>query len=47
MMTDSIFNALTAGPISMNLYEWPTAKPVPKPTSHWGLDKSYEWGHTN
>ncbi len=27
-------------PIRMNLYEWPTPNPVPKPTRHWGLDKS-------
>ncbi len=26
-------------PIRMNLYEWPTPKPAPKPTCHWGLDK--------
>ncbi len=26
----------------MNLYEWPTPNPVPKPTRHWGLDKSYK-----
>ncbi len=26
----------------MNLYEWPTANPAPKPTRHWGLDKSYK-----
>ncbi len=24
----------------MNLYEWPTPNPAPKPTRHWGLDKS-------
>ncbi len=34
-------------PIRMNLYEWPTPNPAPKPTRHWGLDKSYEWGRTN
>ncbi len=28
-------------PIHMNLYEWPTPNPAPKPTRHWGLDKSY------
>ncbi len=28
-------------PIRMNLYEWPTPNPAPKPTRHWGLDKSY------
>ncbi len=28
-------------PISMNLYELPTSNPAPKPTRHWGLDKSY------
>ncbi len=28
-------------PIRMNLYEWPTPNPAPKPTHHWGLDKSY------
>ncbi len=32
-------------PIRMNLYEWPTPNPAPKPTLHWGLDK--EWGRTN
>ncbi len=26
----------------MNLYEWPTANPAPKPTRYWGLDKSYK-----
>ncbi len=26
----------------MNLYEWPTPNPAPKPTRHWGLDKSYK-----
>ncbi len=26
----------------MNLYEWPTPNPAPKPTHHWGLDKSYK-----
>ncbi len=30
-----------------NLYEWPTPNPTPKPTCHWDLDKSYEWGRTN
>ncbi len=29
-------------PIRMNLYEWPTPKPAPKPTHHWGLDNSYK-----
>ncbi len=29
-------------PIRMNLYEWPTPNPAPKPTRHWGLDKSYK-----
>ncbi len=24
----------------MNLYEWPTPNPAPKPNRHWGLDKS-------
>ncbi len=28
--------------IRMNLYEWPTPNPAPKPTRHWGLDKSYK-----
>ncbi len=28
-------------PIRMNLYEWPTPNPTPKPTHHWGLDKLY------
>ncbi len=28
-------------PIRMNLYEWPTPNPAPKPTRHWGLDKLY------
>ncbi len=28
-------------PIRMNLYEWPTPNPAPKPTRHWGLDQSY------
>ncbi len=35
-------------PIRMNLYEWPTPNPAPKPTHHWGLDKSYksyEWSY--
>ncbi len=27
--------------IRMNLYEWPTPNPAPKPAHHWGLDKSY------
>ncbi len=27
--------------IRMNLYEWSTPNPAPKPTRHWGLDKSY------
>ncbi len=26
----------------MNLYEWPTPNPAPKPTRHWGLDKSFK-----
>ncbi len=26
----------------MNLYEWPTPNPAPKPTRHWGVDKSYK-----
>ncbi len=34
-------------PIRMNLNEWPTPNPAPKPTRHWGLGKLYEWGHTN
>ncbi len=34
-------------PIRMNLNEWPTPNPAPKPTRHWGLDKSYKWGCTN
>lgn len=25
----------------MNSYEWPTPNPAPKPTHHWGVDKSY------
>ncbi len=25
----------------MNLYEWPTPNPAPKPNRHWGLDKSF------
>ncbi len=29
-------------PIRMNLYAWPTPNPAPKPTRHWGLDKSYK-----
>ncbi len=28
--------------IRMNLHEWPTPNPAPKPTSHWGLDKLYK-----
>ncbi len=28
--------------IRMNLYEWPTLNPAPKPTRHWGLEKSYK-----
>ncbi len=28
-------------PIYMNLNEWPTPNPAPKPTCHWGLEKSY------
>ncbi len=27
--------------ILLNLYEWPTPNPAPKPTRHCGLDKSY------
>ncbi len=27
--------------IFANLYEWPTPNPAPKPTHHWGLEKSY------
>ncbi len=40
-------------PIRMNLYEWPTPNPAPKPTRHWGLDKCdktlfrQKWGRTN
>ncbi len=30
-------------PFCMNLYEWPTPNPAPKPTRHWGLDRSYEF----
>ncbi len=26
-------------PIHMNLYEWPTPNPAPKPNRHWGLEK--------
>ncbi len=36
--------------IRMNLYEWPTPNPAPKPTHHRALDnsiKTYEWGRTN
>ncbi len=29
-------------PIRMNLYEWPTPNPAPKPTRHWGLEKLYK-----
>ncbi len=29
-------------PIHVNLYEWPTPNPAPKPTRHWGLNKSYK-----
>ncbi len=25
-----------------NLYKWPTPNHAPKPTRHWGLDKSYK-----
>ncbi len=32
----------TSPPIHMNLYKWPTPNPTPKPTRHWGLDKSYK-----
>ncbi len=28
-------------PVRIHLYEWPTPNPAPKPTHHWGLDKSY------
>ncbi len=31
-----------SGTIRMNLYEWPIPNPAPKPTPHWGLDKSYK-----
>ncbi len=27
--------------IRMNLNEWPTPNPSPKPTSHWGLEELY------
>ncbi len=27
--------------IRLNLYELPTPNPAPKPSRHWGLDKSY------
>ncbi len=27
--------------IRINLYKWPTPNPAPKPTRHWGLEKSY------
>ncbi len=37
----------TSCTICMNLYEWPTPNPAPKPSRHWGLDKSYEWGRVN
>ncbi len=26
----------------MNLYDWPIPNPAPKPTRHWGPDKSYK-----
>ncbi len=29
----------TSCTIRLNLFEWPTPNPAPKPTSHWGLDK--------
>ncbi len=29
-------------PIRTNSYDWPTPNPAPKPTRHWGLDKSYK-----
>ncbi len=32
----------TSCTIRMNLYEWPTPNPAPKPTRHWGVDKSYK-----
>ncbi len=32
----------TSCTIRMNLYKWPTPNPAPRPTSHWGLDKSYK-----
>ncbi len=32
-------------PIRMNLYEWPTPNPAPKPTRHWGLDKFVRISH--
>ncbi len=28
-------------PICMNLYKWPPPNNAPKPTRHWGLEKSY------
>ncbi len=31
----------------MNLYEYPTPNPAPKPIRDWGLEKSYEWGREN
>ncbi len=34
-------NSVNELPIRMNLYEWLTPNPVPKPTYHWGLEKSY------
>ncbi len=27
--------------IRMNLNKWPTSNSTPKPTRHWGLEKSY------
>ncbi len=32
----------TSCTIRMNLYEWPTPNPTPKPTHHCGVDKSYK-----
>ncbi len=32
----------TSCTIRMNLNELPKASPAPKPTRHWGLDKSYK-----
>ncbi len=33
-----------SSPIHMNSCKWPTPKPAPKSTHHWGLDK---WGRMN